>query len=123
MTRDGARYDASVCRGARANPQLGLALALAHLALTLMVILAYLGSSPADASELYWIPLFILDLPFSAFAAALVMLGLPAITFNALPYPINDLQRFLAPALFHSIIGSLWYYLLPRVVTHLRWTS
>jgi hypothetical protein len=95
---------------------LGVVLALLHLAASWYVILRLVPRSQPDAQwQLAWLPLVVLDFPFSM-AAALVVRLLPNWQVSGLPYPMSDFRWYLAPAVFHGVIGPLWFALAPATI-------
>jgi len=91
----------------------GAFLAAVHLLLSWAIILS-IRPNPDAQWGLIWIPLFVIDFPLSMIAAGLVYV-LPDWYVDEWSYPYGSFGRFIAPAVFHGVIGPVWFYFLPRL--------
>jgi hypothetical protein len=88
-------------------------IAMFHLAISWLVIFYMLfnyDELPADWIWI-WILFMIIDFPISLVLFNILQ-SLPYISVSFLPNPLNDARTFLIPALFHGIIGPIWYFFL-----------
>ena len=97
--------------------QLGVALAFAHLTVAVGLMLVVASSYRGEGWHGFAARgvLFLLDLPLSVVGWFLVLWLVPDISVRALPFPVSDLQGFLAPGVLHCVAGTVFYYFLPSI--------
>jgi hypothetical protein len=90
-----------------------------HLVVSWFVIII-LASGEQDALwQLTWLFFLPFDLPFSLIVPLLMPL-FRGWSITSLPYPIGEVNEFLLPAFIVGIVGPLWYFLLPVIISGLR---
>lgn len=95
--------------------KIGLLLALVHVLYSFIFILR-ISRYAFDAQwQLMWIVPFIVDLPISLLELFFLAV-IPDINIGFLQYPLGSLKEFIFPALFHGIIGTLWYFYIPSII-------
>ena len=93
----------------------GLALATAHLVTVALLLAAISRPSSSGWGDL---------LPMSLLTVIDLPLSLVPFFFSALELePRAGVSGWLGRGIIHGVIGTVWYYFLPRVVRTLRWKS
>src|SRR6266568_4339043 len=105
-------------RASKASYQFGLVLGLIHLVIGWWVILRLIQNEPDAQWQLVWIFFLPFDLPFSllVFYSSSIFSDW---TFKSLPYPMSQFRSFILPVFVHGIIGPIWYFLLPVMISSL----
>ena len=92
----------------------GLALATAHLVTVAVLLAAVSGPSYGWSGCLPLSLLTIMDLPLS-----LIPFFFSDLELN----PRAGISGWLGRGMIHGVIGTVWYYFLPRVIRTFRWKS
>lgn len=96
----------------------GFVFAAGHLLIVAWITNLILHSGEPDWS-MYWVLMWGLDFPASIlyFAIGAFLPHFPdvALVHNAAS-PLNDLNNFLVPLIFTSVIGTAWWYFIPRLL-------
>jgi len=100
------------------STKIGLMLCSVHIIFSIYILTYVIEWSKNGQWQFAWIFPFFVDLPISIFYVFIMSLPFKNINFSFLPYPICGLRDFLLPAFFVTIIGSLWYFYLPRLISN-----
>ncbi len=93
----------------------GLALAAAHLATVALLLLAIARPPTGEWGGCLPMSLLtVMDLPLS-----LAPFFFPKLELD----PTAGLSGWLGRGIIHGVIGTVWYYFLPRVIRTFRWKS
>lgn len=104
--------------GSKKRNSLGLTLAAIHLA-AFIATAVFVGASPAEQIQLIWLLWFPIDLPWSLlhlFAGAGYS-EWQRETSNSLP--IVGYVLYL-PHLVHGVLGTIWWYYVPRMILYFK---
>ena len=94
------------------SKSIGLFFAAVHFFLFILFV-GYIHLLVKDGqTQLLWIIFLVVDFPVS-----LVTL----LAYKLLPYGTDfaNMARFITPYIVHGIIGSMWWYFLPQIISHL----
>lgn len=97
--------------------RLGVILCMVHLLISWWVIINIARSQPDAQWQLIWLFFLPFDFPFSLivlFSGLIFSVG----SIKGLPYPISEFNSFIVPTFIHGIVGPLWYFLLPVLISH-----
>lgn len=105
---------------------LGITLGITHILILIFTIQLMYLDIEADW-PLYWFVFVYVDLPISLLYPITYQLIAYMIPFaqistflrNFLPYPIYDIDNFIFPFIFFGILGTIWYFFLPKVMVFL----
>ncbi len=102
----------------RSRNLFGSILAVCHLVLVAWIVyLIFKGNEPDW--PMYWLLFIAVDFPASLLwlGAAFVLPHFPPCHFSAQPgSPLNDPNNFLLPLFFTAVVGTAWWFFLPRVI-------
>ena len=93
------------------SKSIGLLFAIVHFFLFILFI-GYMHILVEDGqAQLLWIIFLVVDFPVS-----LVTL----LAYKLLPHgtEIANIARFITPYIVHGIIGSMWWYFLPQIISY-----
>lgn len=107
---------------------LGIILAIAHLVILAFAVDLIFSKAESGQWPLVWFIFIYLDFPFSLLYFIvgplffIVEFFLPIHLLIRdflgifLPWPITDFNNFLLPFFFFGILGTAWYFFLPRLI-------
>ena len=102
-------------RASRTSYWIGAVLCLTHLVISWSVIINLALEEPDAQWQLIWLFFMPFDLPFSILDFSGILL--PNWSFDTLPYPISEFRGYILPSFVHGVIGPIWYFLLPIIIS------
>jgi len=102
----------------KSSYQIGMIVCIIHLLVSWWVIINIARSQPDAQWQLIWVFFLPFDFPFSLlvlFSGSIFPVG----SIKGLPYPIGEFNSFILPVIIHGIIGPLWYFTLPVLISHI----
>lgn len=107
--------------------RLGSTFALFHIALVIYVVTFILNGVERDW-PLYWLLFLLLDFP-----VCLIEVGVNCLIFDSYEQtwiptrldlvesysPLNDVVNFWMPLLIYGVIGTVWWFIIPRIIQQL----
>lgn len=88
-----------------------------HLLISFSVIISLATHEPDSQWQLIWIIFFPFDFPFSLVTILAPMI-ISDFSIYGLRYPLGEVASFIVPAFIHGIIGPIWYYFIPVLISH-----
>lgn len=92
-------------------------LLLVHALVSWSIIFRLATTEPDAQWQLIWVFFLPIDFPFSLlvyYSSAFIPDGLIA----GLRYPISDIRGFIWPSIIHGILGPIWYFFIPLVISN-----
>lgn len=96
--------------------KIGVVLATAHFIVGSFFVYNILRWSVNAQWQLLWFLPFTIDFPISLLYVFIISLPFFNFSVSFLPYPIGEIKSFMMPCLMHIILGTLWYFYLPRLI-------
>lgn len=100
------------------NFKFSLILCIIHITFFLFIVRQVIENSIDAQWQLTWLFMFIIDFPISLLLAPFLFLY-PHQHISFLNYPFNEVKDFLIPFFFYGILGSTWYFFIPKIITYI----